>query len=192
MGSRDAGRRGGSSHQSSCGAGVPPAWSCVNGSQESPCDPHLIPAERLLEGPCRSVRGACGFVQVGKCLQMRTRARISTGSRVLNHLRYRFILRRLAEPVLDYFINIAETPSPEFAEFDCICIFLAVVILVGIKDVIMHRSLSDKHTPSSDAGCASCPDMRNVHHKSKFGRMVSTFVSVPRLRAFAGRTSRLI
>ena len=53
------------------------------------------------------------------------------GVRVLNHLRYRFILRRLAEPVLDYFINIAETPSPEFAEFDCICIFLAVVFWSG-------------------------------------------------------------
>jgi hypothetical protein len=43
------------------------------------------------------------------------------------HLRYRFILRGSAKPVLDYLINIAE-----FAEFDRICIFLSVVSWSGI------------------------------------------------------------
>jgi hypothetical protein len=47
--------------------------------------------------------------------------------RKLIHLHIRFILRRLATTVLDYLIHIAETPIAEFAEFDRICIFLAVV-----------------------------------------------------------------
>jgi hypothetical protein len=45
-------------------------------------------------------------------VRKRIRAGISTRARVLIHLRYRFILRGSAKPVLDYLINIAETPSP--------------------------------------------------------------------------------
>ena len=55
---------------------------------------------------------------------MRMRAGISTGGRVLIHLRYRFILLGSAKPVLDHLINIAETPSPSSQTLIAFAFFL--------------------------------------------------------------------
>ncbi len=79
----------------------------------------------------RSVRRTAGFVQVRKCLPKRMRVAISTGAHVLIHpLRLR-PSRGSAKPAFDYFVKIAETPSPSSQNSIASAFFLRR-LLVGI------------------------------------------------------------